>query len=51
MSFCNDKPGFRDFSAVARGSNGKQLSPILTIDLYTYLTLLPTVKKSGKTNQ
>jgi hypothetical protein len=48
ISFCNEKPGFRHFSTVARGSGSEHLSPISTIDLDTYLTLLPTVKNQAK---
>ena len=51
LAFAYEKPGFRDFSAVARESGGEQLSPILTTDLDMYFSYLPMFKKSGKTNQ
>jgi hypothetical protein len=50
-AFAYEKPGFRDFSAMARESCGEQLSPILTTDLDMYFPYLPMLKKPGKTNQ
>jgi hypothetical protein len=47
-AFAYEKPGFRDFSAAACESCGKQLSPILITDLDMYFPYLLMLKNQAK---